>query len=112
MYNYNFNDSNESIICIEKNVNIKIGQNYYFVDFVLTNVNVLIFYDINCNDILKSRLVQNIPQFELFFKIKIEELKHEINNDNFVLIVDNDKINCYDFDVSKFINIKSDKLQN
>lgn len=106
MYNYNFNDTNESIISIEKNVNIKIGQNYYFVDFVLTDVNVLIFYDVNCNNILKSRLVQNIPQLELLFKIKIEELKYEINNDNFVLIVDNDKINCYDFDVSKFINIK------
>lgn len=106
MYNYNFKENNESLINEETNINIKINQKYYVVNFVLTEKNILIFYDINRNNVLSSRLVQMVPQFELILKIKIDSIKYEMEEDNFILVIDDKRINCYDFDVNKFVDKK------
>lgn len=105
MYNYNFKENNELLIKEEKNVNVKIKKNYYMTNFVLTEKHLLIFYDSNHNNALSSRLVQIMPQFELLLKIELNNIKYETNEDNFILIVNDERINCYDFDVCKFANI-------
>ena len=46
MYNYDFKKENESIIKEKVNVNIKFNNTYYKTNFILTEKNLLIFYDI------------------------------------------------------------------
>lgn len=103
MYNYNFKGNNESLIKEAVNINIKINKNYYQSNFVLTENNLLIFLDSNQGNALKGRGVQFLPKYDLLFKISLKELKYNIESDNLIISVNDEKINCYDFDIEEFL---------
>lgn len=47
MYNYDFKKTHESILKEVRDVNVKIDKEYFQTVFVLTEKNLLVFYDIN-----------------------------------------------------------------
>lgn len=104
MYNYDFKMNNESMIKELTNVNIKIDDTYYQVNFVLTERNLLAFYDINRGNPVWGRGTHTLPELCVLFSIPISNIKYEIEDNNLYLIVDNKKINCYSFDLEGFLD--------
>lgn len=104
MYDYDFKKNNESIIKELTNVNIKFDNAYYQVNFVLTDKNLLAFYDTNRGNLTWGSGTHPLPELCVLFSIPISNIKYEIEDDNLYLIVDNKKINCYSFDIEEFLN--------
>ncbi len=103
MYHYHFQDNNEVLLKESLNINIKIEKRYYQVSFVLTDKNLLIFYDLNKDNVLKGRVVQVLPEYELLWKIPLEDLTYKIEDDHLLILINNQKIDCYDFDIEEFL---------
>lgn len=103
MYNYDFKKNNESIVKEAVNVNIKIADNYYQTNFVLTEKNLLVFYDINKGNPIWGAGTHTLPELYLLFSVPINKVKYEIKEDNLYIIIDKQKINCYSFDLAKFL---------
>ncbi len=102
MYHYNFKENEESLIKEATNVNVKIEKEYYQVNFVLTEKNLLVFYDRNRGSALRGRGVQVLPDYELLFQISLKELTYNVEDQNFILLINNEKVNCYDFNLEEF----------
>ena len=103
MYNYNFKNENESIVKEKVNVNIKINDTYYKTNFVLTEKNLLVFYDINKGNPIWGTAAMPLPELHILFSIPIKNIKYEIREDNMYIILDNQEINCYDFNLEEFL---------
>lgn len=103
MYNYDFKKTNESIIKEARDVNIKIENNYYQTNFVLTEKNLLVFYDINIGNPIWGIGTYTPPELYVLFSVSRNKVVYEIENNNLYLIVDDKKINCYDFDLEGFL---------
>ncbi len=106
MYNYDFKKDNETIINEKVNVNIKVNNNYYKTNFVLTEKNLLIFFDINKGNPIWGVGTAPLPQLYPLFNIPLSKMKKEIKEDNLYIITNDEEINCYDFDLDEFLNIK------
>lgn len=104
MYNYDFKKDNESIIKEQTNVNIKTDGAYYQVNFVLTERNLIAFYDINRGNPVWGRGTHTLPELYVLFSIPINNIIYEIEDNDLYLIVDNKKVNCYSFDLENFLN--------
>ncbi len=107
MYHYAFLEKAESLVKEATNRNIKVNQAYYQANFVLTEKNLLIFYDINRGNVLRGRGVQVLPDYELLFQIPLQELTYQIEEGNLLLLINGIKVNCYDFDLEGFVQGKS-----
>ena len=103
MYEYEFKD--ENIVSEYRNVTIKCDDCYYMVNIVFTDKNMLIFYDLNSNNILKSRNVQVIEKYALILKQKLDEIDSKISDDNTILICNNRKAIVYNFNIEKDLKI-------
>ena len=103
MYNYDFKKTHESILKEARDVNIKIGNKYFQTRFVLTEKNLLIFYDINRGNPIWGVGTYIPPELELLFSVPKEKVKYVIEDGNLYIIVDKQKINCYDFDLEGFL---------
>ncbi len=103
MYNYDFKKDDESILKEIMNVNIKINKKYYQTNFVLTEKNLLIFHDINCGNPIWGSGTHPLPELYLLFCIPLNDLKYEIINDDLYLLQNNQKVNCYDFNLKEFL---------
>lgn len=101
MYNYKF--YNEEIINKAENINIKINNNYYITNFILTDKKLLVFQDINRGKIIWGSGTQNLPNYELLFEIPLSELNYYIKSDNLIIFINNIEVNCYDFDMDEFL---------
>lgn len=106
MYNYDFKKDNESIVREAKNINIKMNGNYYQTSFVLTAKNLLVFHDINNGDPIWGVGTYTLPELYLLFSVPLTKIKYEIKENNLYIIIDNQKINCYDFDLENFLKLK------
>ena len=103
MYNYDFLKTHESILKEARDVNIKIGNKYFQTRFVLTEKNLLVFYDINRGNPIWGVGTYIPPELELLFSVLKEKVKYVIEDGNLYIIVDKQKINCYDFDLEGFL---------
>ena len=103
MYNYDFKKTHESILKEARDVNIKIGNKYFQTRFVLTEKNLLVFYDINRGNPIWGVGTYIPPELELLFNVPKEKVKYVIEDGNLYIIVDKQKINCYDFDLEGFL---------
>lgn len=103
MYNYDFKKTNETIIKEETNINIKINNNYYQTNFVLTENNLLVFYDLNRGNPIWGAGTYTPPNLDLLFSVPKKNIVYEIKDNNLYLIVNKEKINCYDFDLEEFL---------
>ena len=63
MYNYPFKDNNEHVLNEATNINIKCLNKQMLVNILLTNKNVLIFYDTERDSALKTSTAQIYPQY-------------------------------------------------
>ena len=103
MYNYDFKETHESIFKEARDVNVKIGNEYLQTIFVLTEKNLLVFYDINRGNPILGAGTYTPPDLDLLFSVPRSNVVYEIIDNNLYLIVDNQKINCYDFDLEEFL---------
>lgn len=93
MYNYDF--QNESVVSERQNVFAEIKEKELFVNVLVTDKNLLIFYNIE-NDIatLKSRGVFVAPNYELLIKFDLKSIRYSCEDNNTYI---NDDVVLYDF---------------
>lgn len=104
MYDYDFKNNEESILKEVKNVNIKMDNNYYLTNFVLTEKNLLVFYDANKGNPIWGSGTYTLPAFYLLFKVALANIEFQIKEGNLYIFVNEKEINCYDFDLEEFLN--------
>ncbi len=103
MYNYDFKSNNESVVKEAVNINIKVNNDYYQTNFILTEKNLLVFYDFNRGNPIWGMGTHTLPELILLFKIPINDVKYEKKDNNLYILIDNQKINCYNFDLKQFL---------
>lgn len=107
MYNYNFKENDETLLKEKENIAIKIKDSNYYVNFVLTEKNLLAFYDINKGEPIWGMGTVPLKELYLLFKIPLNDLKYTREEDILYIINDNEKITCYNFDLESFLNNKN-----
>ena len=103
MYNYDFKKTHESILKEARDVNVKVDKEYFQTTFVLTEKNLLVFYDINRGNPIWGVGTYIPPSLDLLFSVPRNNVVYEIIDNNLYLIVNNQKNNCYDFDLEEFL---------
>lgn len=107
MYNYNFKENDETLLKEKENIAIKIKDNHYQTNFVLTEKNLLAFYDINKGEPIWGMGTVPLKELYLLFKIPLDDLKYTREEDMLYIVNDNEKITCYNFDLENFLNNKN-----
>ena len=64
---------------------------------------MLIFYDANMGNPVWGMGTQPLPELYLLFSVPKNDVKIEKTENSLYIIVDNKKINCYSFDLEKFL---------
>ena len=82
MYNYTFKENNEHVLNEAADVNIKFEKRNMLVNILLTNKNVLVFYDTERDNALKTRGMQVMPEFEVLFKVDLSNMDYTINDED------------------------------
>lgn len=103
MYNYNFKTNNETIIKEATNINIKFNNSYYLTNFILTEKNLLVFYDVNKGNPIWGSGTQPLPDFYLLFSIPTNNINYKIMKNNLYILLNNQIINCYNFNLENFL---------
>ncbi len=104
MYNYDFKKENESILKEIININTKIGNKYYITNLILTEKNLLIFYDMKNEDYKLGVGINPFPNFYLLFSIPLKDLNYEIKENDTYIKTNNQEINFYDLKLEEFLN--------
>lgn len=101
MYNYDF--TNEKVVFEKVNCVAEINQKEVFVSILLTEQNLLLFYNSN-RGILKEKIMGVIvgPEYELLLKISLNDIKYTCEDNN--TYIDNVNVTIFDFDLSKVLN--------
>ena len=73
-------------------------QDLYYLKKIL-----LLFYDINRGNPIWGAGTYTPPILELLFSVPKEKVEYVIEDGNLYIIVDKQKINCYDFDLEEFL---------
>lgn len=93
MYNYDF--KSENILCEKHNVFAVIKEKELFVNIIVTNKNLLIFYNLDNDFVMqKTKGVFISANYELLVKYNLNNIKYYCENAN--TIIDNDVI-LYEF---------------
>lgn len=108
MYNYDF-DKNEELIKDEyQDVAIDIEEERQMVNIIITDKNILIFYDITRTSPLRTRIYE-IPQYELVLHISFNEAEiHSApTTKDTQILIDNKKVTIYNLILDPLKNIKN-----
>ena len=73
------------------------------VNILLTNKNVLVFYDTERDNPMKSGGMQIMPQFEVLFKIDLSNMNYKIEDEDTIININNNKVTLYNFNLKNFI---------
>lgn len=103
MYNYAFKGNGEQVLSEAADVIIRFSCKNILVNILLTNKNILVFYDSDRSNILKSRGIQIMPQYEILFKVDLSNMDYKIVNDDTILNINNNSIIFYNFNITDFI---------
>lgn len=98
MYNYDFKD--EKVDYEKTSCYVDINDSSYIFNMLITDDNILLFDNINKNNILNSRGYYMPPENELVLKIPLKNLKYKIKENNTIISFNNKNIVIYDFDLS------------
>lgn len=98
MYDYNF--EKEKVIKEKNNLNLKFNTDYFLGSVLLTDKNLLIFFDANKDSALKGSGVQVMPEYALLAKIPLKELKYTVTNEETVI---NNNLIIYNFNLKEFL---------
>lgn len=99
MYNYDF--SSEKVKYENTNSIVEINNNTINCSVLITDKNILLFDNVNKNNVLIGRGVQIQPEYELILKINIDKLNYKID-DNDTIINDYNLI-LYDINIDILI---------
>lgn len=103
MYNYPFRDNEEYVLSEFADVNCQADGSNMLVNILLTNKNILIFKDTDRDNPLKSGGIQTMPEFDVCFKIPLDNMNYTINEEDTILNIDNDVVTLYNFNIKDFI---------
>ena len=98
MYNYDF--KNEKVVYENNNIFISINGKELFVSLLITNKNILLFQDLKKNSGLSGREMYIVPEYDLFQKISLHNLKYKIDNDDTLI---NDNIILYNLNIDEYV---------
>ena len=101
MYEYDFNK--ENIVSEYKEITIKCDNTYYLVNILFTDKNMLLFYDVNKNNVLKSRNVQVVEKFALVLKQELNNINYKLQENNTILFVKENEVIIYNFNIENAI---------
>lgn len=101
MYEYDFNK--ENIVSEYKEITIKCDNTYYLVNILFTDKNILLFYDVNKNNVLKSRNVQVVEKFVLVLKQELNNINYKLQENNTILFVKENEVIIYSFNIENAI---------
>ncbi|MDD5835868.1 MAG: hypothetical protein PUD34_01475 [bacterium] len=101
MYEYDFNK--ENIVSEYKEITIKCDNTYYLVNILFTDKNILLFYDVNKNNVLKSRNVQVVEKFVLVLKQELNNINYKLQENNTILFVNENEVIIYNFNIENAI---------
>ena len=103
MYNYPFRDNEEYAISEKETINCKVSNKNILVNVLLTNKNILIFYDSDRDNPIKSSGIQTMPEYEVLFKIPLNNMDYTIISEDTLLNIEGDSIILYNFNIKDFI---------
>ncbi len=101
MYEYDFNK--ENIVSEYKEITIKCDNTYYLVNILFTDKNILLFYDVNKNNVLKSRNVRVVEKFVLVLKQELNNINYKLQENNTILFVNENEVIIYNFNIENAI---------
>lgn len=105
MYNYDFLKDNEHAINENEQVLVSFGSRKLLVNIMLTDKNLLFFFDTEKDSPLKCSRMNVVPQYEVILKLSLDNLDYHVM-DNFTEINFNDDIiSIYDFNLDEFIKL-------
>lgn len=105
MYNYDFLKDKEHAINEKEQVLVSFGNKKLLVNIMLTDKNLLFFYDTEKDSSLKSSRMSVVSQYEIFLKLSLDNLDYHIM-DNFTEInFKGDVISIYNFNLDDFIKL-------
>ena len=102
MYNYDF--KNEKVNYEKTNCFIDVDNKSYVFSMLITDENILLFDNINKNNILNGRGGYLPAENDLVLKIPINNLKYKVENNNTIINFNNKMIIIYDFRFSSDSN--------
>lgn len=105
MYNYDFLKDKEHAINEKEQVLVSFGNKKLLVNIMLTDKNLLFFYDTEKDSPLKCSKMCVVPQYEVLLKLSLDNLDYHIM-DNFTEInFKGDVILIYNFNLDDFIKL-------
>ena len=105
MYNYDFLKDKEHAINEKEQVLVSFGNQKLLVNIMLTDKNLLFFYDTEKDSPLKCSRISVVPQYEVLLKLSLDNLDYHII-DNFTEInFKGDVISIYNFNLDDFIKL-------
>lgn len=105
MYNYDFLKDKEHAINEKEQVLVSFGNQKLLVNIMLTDKNLLFFYDTEKDSPLKCSRMSVVPQYEVLLKLSLDNLDYHII-DNFTEInFKSDVISIYNFNLDDFIKL-------
>jgi len=105
MYNYDFLKDKEHAINEKEQVLVSFGNKKLLVNIMLTDKNLLFFYDTEKDSPLKCSRISVVPQYEVLLKLSLDNLDYHIM-DNFTEInFKDDVISIYNFNLDDFIKL-------
>ena len=69
----------------------------------MKNHNLLVFFDTERDNPMKSRVMQIVPQFEVLFKIDLSNMNYKIEDEDTIININNNKVTLYNFNLKNFI---------
>lgn len=105
MYNYDFIKKEEKVLFEKTNCYVEIDDYSYNLNVLVTNKNILLFYNSLKNSALKASGIEEVPQYYLELAIPLNNLEYSIEDGNTFIEFNNSDILLNDVDISK-INIK------
>lgn len=101
MYNYDFN--NEKVLFEKPNTLVKINENTYYLNVLITESNILLFKDLNRDFVKQKSLgVFVSSEYELVKSISLKDLNYKCVEED--TIINNEEIVLYDVRLDKVIN--------
>ena len=105
MYNNDFLKDNDHAINEKEQVLVSFGNKKLLVNIMLTDKNLLFFYDTEKDSPLKCSRISVVPQYEVLLKLSLDNLDYHIM-DNFTEInFKGDVISIYNFNLDDFIKL-------
>lgn len=105
MYNYDFLKDKEHAINEKEQVLVSFGNKKLLVNIMLTDKNLLFFYDTEKDSPLKCSRMSVVPHYEVLLKLSLDNLDYHIM-DNFTEInFKGDVLLIYNFNLDDFIKL-------